>query len=446
MLQLGGNRSVTCQGITRRSLLQMGALSAFGLNLPQLLAAEAAKKNPRKDLNIILLWMGGGPSNMDTFDMKPDAPAEYRGEFRPISTNMPGVSICEHLPLMSQQMDKISLVLSVSHPSSVHEQAAHFMLTGYQSVPPVASEDVPELIYPAYGSVITREKGWQHGMPPYVRLGNSASYSRAGYMGSSYNPLHIDADPNAADFKIEDVSVPDSVGLERTARRREMLGELDRWQRQVDGLDQNILTARGKFYEQAYSLMTSPAAKKAFKLDEEPAAVRDRYGRHRFGQTALLARRLVEAGVRFVTVETGRWDTHENNFPGLLHQDCLPSLDVYWSALLEDLTERGLMDSTVVIWMGEFGRTPKVNGRAGRDHWGFSNAICMSGAGIKMGSVVGKTDKYCSEPVGLRHSTHDFAATVYHLAGVDCTKEYMTPDQRPVLINYHGKPIAECLA
>jgi hypothetical protein len=446
MLSLGNQPSETCQGISRRGLLQVGGLAALGLNLPALLAAEAVKPAAkRRDFNIILLWMGGGPSNMDTFDMKPLAPAEYRGEFRPVATNVSGVEICEHLPQMARRMDKVCLVRSVSHPSTVHEQANHFMLTGYHSVPPVASEDVAALVYPSYGSVINREKGWKNGMPPYVKLGGGSAYSGAGYMGPAYNPLRINADPNDPKFSISDVSLPVDVSEPRTRRRQKMLAELDGWQRQVDATRPGDLAARGKFYEQAYRLITSPAAKKAFRLDEEKPQVRERYGRHRFGQATLLARRLVEAGVRFVAMETGRWDTHQDNFKGLLHPECLPQLDQYWSALLDDLAERGLMESTLVIWMGEFGRTPTVNGQAGRDHWGPSNAICLSGAGIKMGTVVGKTDKHCTAPDGLTHSTHDFAATVYHLSGVDYTKEYMTPDGRPVLINYHGKPIAEAL-
>ncbi len=447
MLSLATENSPTCQGISRRSLLRIGGLAAFGLSLPRLLAAEATQPaEQRKQRNIILLWMGGGPSNMDTFDMKPDAPAEYRGEYRPIATNVPGVDVCEHLPNMARHMDKVCLLRSVSHPSTVHEQANHFMLTGYQSVPPVASVDVSALVYPAYGSVISRELGWRNGMPPYVKLGAGSSYYGAGYMSSQYNPLRIDADPNAKDFSITDVSIPSSVGEERTQRRRRMLDRLDGWQRQVDSAKQSDLSARGTFYEQAYNLITSPAAKRAFDLNEESDATRDRYGRHRFGQSALLARRLIEAGVRFVNVETGRWDTHTDNFKGLLHEDCLPSLDRYWPALLDDLTERGLMENTVVVWMGEFGRTPQVNGQGGRDHWGYTNAICLSGGAINMGTVVGQTDKHCAYPVGQSYSTHDFAATIYHLAGIDYTKEYVTPDGRPVLINYHGKPIAEALA
>jgi hypothetical protein len=446
MLSLGHEHSSTCNGLSRRSFLRVGGLTAFGLNLPTLLAAEAAQKpQNRREISIILLWMGGGPANMDTFDMKPSAPAEYRGEYRPIATNVSGSQVCEHLPRMARQMDKVCVVKSVSHKSSVHVQADHFMLTGYDNIPVTSTEEVSALIYPSYGSVITREKGWRNGMPPYIRLGRGAAFTGAGYMGTSYDPLRVDADPNQPGFNINDVSLPGGVKQDRADRRRRMLAELDRWQRAVDKSDPGTLSARGKFYEQAYGLLTSPAAKRAFNLGEEDPKVRDRYGRHRYGQAALLARRLVEAGVRFVTVETGRWDTHQDNFKELLHEDCLPSLDVYWSALLEDLKDRGLLETTLVMWMGEFGRTPQVNGRGGRDHWGMANAICLSGAGIKMGSVVGKTDKYCTQPEGLTHSTHDLAATVYHLAGIDGTKEYLTPDGRPVLINYHGQPIAEAL-
>jgi hypothetical protein len=446
MLHLAPQSASTCQGISRRGLLQLGGLSYLGLSLPKLLAAEAAQPAESKGYNFILLWMGGGPSNMDTLDMKPQAPAEYRGEFHPIDTNVGGVQVCEHLPRMARTMDKVCLVRSITHPSSVHEQANHFMLTGYQSVPPVASTEVAALVYPSYGSVISREKGWRNGMPPYIKMGGGSAYYGGGYMGATYNPLRIDADPNRDDFAIKDVSISTAVGEQRTERRRRMLADLDAWQKQTEAGDPTVLAARGKFYEQAYSLITSPAAKKAFNLKEEPDSVRERYGRNRFGQATLLARRLIEAGVRFVAMETSRWDTHQDNFKGLQHEECLPWLDIYWSALLEDLKERGLFENTVVIWMGEFGRTPKVNGQAGRDHWGLSNAVCFSGAGIRMGSVVGQTDKHCAEPVGLRHSTQDLAATVYHLAGIDYHKEYRTPDGRPVQINHEGRPIKEALA
>lgn len=430
--------------INRRAMLQLGGLSVFGMSLPRLLAAEETRP-ARNDISIILLWMGGGPANMDTFDMKPEAPAEYRGDFRPIGTKVPGLQICEHLPKMAQWMDKVCLLRSVSHPSTVHGQADHYVLTGYHSVPPIPTENISATVYPSYGAVLAREKGWQNGMPPYVYLtGEAGPYFGAGYMGSAWNPLTILSDPNEKTFQIADVSIPESVGDARTARRRSMLAELDQWQRQVDG-QRNMVTDRSQFYTQAYDLMTSPAAKRAFKLHEEPDTLRDRYGRTRLGQSALLARRLVESGVRFVVVQDGRWDTHQNNFQQL-KSPLLPETDQYWSALLQDLGDRGMLDTTLVIWMGEFGRTPQVNGQGGRDHWGRSNAICLSGAGINMGSVVGQTDKYCSDPLGTMHSTHDFAATIYHLLGIDGHKEYLGPDGRPHLINYHGKPIREALA
>jgi uncharacterized protein (DUF1501 family) len=206
------------------------------------------------------------------------------------------------------------------------------------------------------------------------------------------------------------------------------------------------LLERHRFYRQAYDLITSPSAKRAFRIDEEAPHVRDRYGRTKYGQACLLARRLIEAVVRFVTLATSPWDTHQNNFTGLKEANRLPSLDQYWSALLDDLEARGLLETTLVIWMGEFGRTPKVNGQAGRDHWAPTNAICLSGAGVKMGAVVGQTDAHCERVAGTPHSSHDLAATIYRILGIDTTKEYATPDGRPVLLNYHGQPIQEALA
>lgn len=427
--------------IDRRSFLRVGALSAFGLGLPQLLAGREAA-GARKDVNCILLWMGGGPSNIDTFDMKPDAPAEIRGEFQSVATNVTGVRVCEHLPLMSRRMDKLCTLLSVSHPESGdHTAAIHYMQTGYPQRPDPTGQPANSLIYPAYGSVVAREKGWQRSLPPYVILsGKYASYTGAGYMGSAFNPLAIRADPNDPAFSVQDVTIPPAIGADRTRRRQSMLETVDTWQRQADK-PAGLLGDRNRFYQQAYDLVTSPAAKKAFDLSEEPAAVRDRYGRHRHGQSALLARRLIEAGVRFVSVETAWWDTHQNNFKDL-KETRLPNVDQFWSALLDDLDQRGLLDNTLVIWMGEFGRTPTINGQAGRDHWAWANAICLAGAGVKAGTVVGKTDRKCERPVGAPHSTHDFAATVYHLLGIDAKKEYVTADGRPILLNYHGTPIA----
>lgn len=433
-----------CQGISRRTFLQVGSLPLFGLTLSEALAAGTSKRGG-KDISCILLWTDGGMSNIDTFDMKPEAPVEYRGQFRSISTNLAGVQVCEHLPRMSQIMDKLCLVKSIAHTESGdHVAATHYMLTGYPQRPDTSGQPVGSTIYPAFGSLLSRQSGWMDGMPPNVQLGHRLNYGGAGYMGSTYNPLAIVGDPNANDFRVEDVAISETMGVTRTARRQRMLSRLDAWQQQVER-SKGPLLDRQQFYQQAFDLITSPKAKRAFKLDEEPAELRDRYGRNREGQSALLARRLIEAGVRFVTIATGGWDTHDNNF-NRLEQKLLPTLDSAWSTLLIDLEQRGLLETTVVICAGEFGRTPRVNGAAGRDHYAPCNVVAFSGAGVRMGHTVGKTDSKCEQVVGRPDSTVDYAATIFKLLGIDGSREYRTEDGRPVLVNNGGQPIAEVLA
>jgi len=256
MFSLGNQLARTCGGVDRRNFLRVGGLATFGLSLPQLLQAEATQSgSTRKDVNCILFWMGGGPSNIDTFDMKPDAPAEYRGEFRPIDSALPGLPVCEHLPLMAKQMDKVCLLRSVTHTESGdHTAANHYMLTGYPQRPDPSGQPANSLIYPAYGSVVSREKGWQNSMPPYVVLtGKPAGYMGSGYLGSAYSPLSIKADPNELKFAVQDVSIPDVVGTDRTSRRRTMLAELDQWQRLTDRKLEPLVD-RDRFYQQAYDL------------------------------------------------------------------------------------------------------------------------------------------------------------------------------------------------
>jgi len=445
MFQLDQN-SRNCEGLTRRAWLQVGSLSLFGMNLPRLLQAEAAREPAaRKDTNFILLWTNGGLANIDTLDMKPDAPVEYRGEFHPIDTNLPGVTVCEHLPLMSRHMDKVCQVRSIVHQGSQHSEATHWMLTGYPQVPDVNGAPVGSTIYPCFGSVVSKELGWTNGMPPYVQCSASEmAYSGGGYLGSAYNALMVRRNPNDKEFSVDDVSIPSQVGAERTQRRRKILDRLDAWQRAADRSTEAVYN-RGEFYRQAYDLITSPAAKKAFDLSEEPEALRDKYGRTREGQATLLARRLVNAGVRFVAVDFIGYDTHAKNFISL-KEPLLPTLDRAWSALLADLSERGMLDNTVVLCAGEFGRTARVNGSAGRDHWPFTNTIGFSGAGVRMGSVVGRTDSKCERVFGREHTTLDYAATIFRLMGIDDTQEYRTNDGRPVLINGGGRAIDEVLA
>lgn len=438
--------SRNCEGLSRRAWLQVGGMSLFGLTLPKLLQAEAAQQPAvRKETNFILLWTNGGLANMDTLDMKPSAPLEYRGEFQPIDTNLPGVTVCEHLPLMSRHMDKVCQVRSIVHAGSQHSEATHWMLTGYPQVPDVNAAPVGSTVYPCFGSVVSKELGWKNGMPPYIQCAqNEMAYSGGGYLGSAYNALMVRRNPNDKDFSVDDVSIPTQVGVERTQRRRKILERLDDWQRKADRSAEAVYN-RGEFYRQAYDLITSPTAKKAFNLSEEPDSLRDSYGRTREGQATLLARRLVEAGVRFVTVDFGGYDTHDKNFIRL-KDPLLPTLDKAWSALLADLSDRGMLSNTVVLCAGEFGRTPRVNGGGGRDHYPLCNAIGFSGAGVRMGSIVGKTDSKCERVVGKEHTTLDYAATIFRMMGIDDSKEYRTNDGRPVLINGGGHAIDEVFA
>ena len=435
--------SRNCEGLSRRALLQVGSLGLFGMSLPKLLQAEQAQPAvARKDTNFILLWTSGGLSNIDTLDMKPDAPVEYRGEFKPIASNLPGLSVCEHLPLMSRQMDKVCQVRTIVHGGTQHSEATHWMLTGYPQVPDVNGAPVGSTVYPCFGSVVSKELGWKNGLPPYVQCApNPMGYSGGGYLGSAYNPLMVKRNPQDKDFSVDDVSIPSQVGAERTERRRRILDRLDDWQRKIDK-SPGAVADRGEFYRQAYDLITSPVAKQAFDLRAEPDSLRDRYGRTREGQATLLARRLVEAGVRFVAVDFGGYDTHDKNFIRL-KDPLLPTLDKAWSALLTDLSERGMLSNTVVLCAGEFGRTPRVNGAAGRDHWHLTNAIGFSGAGVRMGSIVGATDSKCERVVGRENSTLDYAATIFKMVGIDDTKEYISNDGRPIQINNGGRAIDE---
>ena len=442
MFNFGLDQSSKCDGLNRRSFLRAGSLSFFGLTLADALATKAAEDQKSNDnLSCILLWCDGGISTVDTFDMKPNAPLEYRGEFNPISTSVPGLTVCEHLPRVAQQMHKVGQVRTIVHQGSQHAEACHWMLTGYPQVPDVAAAPVGSVVHPYYGSVVSEQMGWRRGMPPSVQLSaGRIKYHHAGYLGSGFDPLRIHSDPNREDFRVEDVAVPESIGNERSKRRRRMLESLDRFHRIVDR-SAGPIADRNEFYRQAYDLITSPAAKKAFRIDEEATQMRDRYGRHREGQATLLARRLVEAGVRFTTVEFNAYDTHDRNFIEL-RDPLLPKLDQAYSALLEDLEERGMLETTLVICMGEFGRTPKVNSQAGRDHYPKVNSICMSGAGVKTeGHVHGRTSDKCEHVVGTANSTHDLAATIYSLLGIDHKKVYRNIDGRPILTTDNGKPI-----
>ena len=441
MFDLFTGASSDCTGVSRRQFLHVGALSAFGLSLPGFLRSQqlaaASPSSAKKTVNCILLWMQGGPSHIDTFDPKPDAPVEIRGEFGTVPTTLPGVRIAEHMPLLAKQTDKYSIIRGHDPKNGSHGVADHLMMSGHKFNPAMA--------FPTYGSVIAKERGYNAGMFPFVQLGRSIDRrfngGIAGFLGDQYNPFEVHEDPNAPVFRVRDLSVASDAERTRLERRYSMLNELDRQQRTVEQAVTSV-KARDEFYEKAHGLITSPAAKRAFDLNQEPDRVRELYGRNMFGQSCLLARRLVEAGVHFVTVTDGGWDTHQNNFRSLKDRK-LPILDRGYAALLQDLHDRGLLDNTLVVWFGDFGRTPKVNPSAGRDHWATAGVACMGGGGVKRGEVVGSTNQLAEFVTDNPVTPQDLAATIYHTLGVSLHTWYRAQDGRPIELVPEGKPIRQ---
>jgi hypothetical protein len=443
MLDLHTGRAADCTGVSRRTFLRIGGLSALGLNLPGLLrlqkAAADAGHSPKAKTSCILLWLQGGPSHIDTLDPKPDAPAEVRGEFGTIPTTHPGVRFTEHLPRLAKLTDKFSVIRGHDPRNGSHGVADHLMLSGHKFN--------PGLPFPCYGSVIARERGYVDGMLPYVQLGRFIDRrfngGIAGFLGDQYNPFEINEDPNAAVFRVRDLSIAGAADRDRLRRRYAMLGEIDKYQQGVESGTASV-QARDVFYEKAHDLITSPAAKAAFDIAQEPVRVREMYGRTQFGQSCLLARRLIQAGVQFVTVTSGGWDTHQNNFKSLKDR-LLPAMDQGYAALLRDLSDRGMLDGTLVVWMGDFGRTPKVNPSAGRDHWASAGVVCMGGGGIKTGEVVGATSALAEFVTDSPVTPQDVAATIYHALGVPLHTWYKTQDGRPIELVPEGRPVKQLI-
>jgi hypothetical protein len=442
---LTGRRSTDCRGFSRREFLRVGALSALGLSLPDFLrlrqqaAASAPGTGPR-GVNCILLWMQGGPSHLDTFDPKPNAAVEIRGEFGTVPTRLPGIRISEHLPLLAQQFDKLSLIRGHDPKNGSHGVADHLMMSGRPFN--------PSLAFPCFGSVIARERGYRDGMFPFVQLGRNIDRrfngGVAGFLGDQYNPFEVLDDPNAAVFRVRDLSPPAGADPDRMDRRFAMLTEMDGAPSPLMAAQSQQVQARDAFYQRAHALVTSPAAQRAFNLDLESDRTRDQFGRNTLGQSCLLARRLVEAGVHFVTVTDGGWDTHINNFRSL-RERLLPRLDRAYAALLQDLHDRGLLDNTLVVWFGDFGRTPKVNPSAGRDHWSTAGVACMGGGGVRLGEVVGTTSATGEVVVDNPVSPQDLAATIYHALGVPLNTWLRAQDGRPIELVPEGRPIRQLI-
>lgn len=440
-------KTVFCDGIRRRDFLRLGTAALWGLNLPALLAREVCAKEQGKstnDFSLIFIFLHGGLSTIDTWDLKPDAPAEFRGEFKPIATNVPGIQICEHLPRTAGQMDKFSLIRSFRHHNSDHGPADHYMLTGYFPQAGFNPGVRPNNQRPAHGSIMARKLGPRGSVPPYICLPKMHPSAGPAYLGSGAAPFVIEADPNAPDFSVPDVVPPPALEADRLDARKELLQKIDRFQQHAERRAGSDASAVGEFQRKAFEVMTSPQAKKAFQIHQEPDKLRDEYGRNSLGQSCLMARRLIEAGVRCVTIDHSNWDTHNDNFR-TLKRDLLPRLDAALATMFRDLAERRILDRTLVVVTGEFGRTPRINKDAGRDHWGPAFSVALGGAGVQGGRVVGLTDARAERPARNPIGPEDLSATMYHLMGIDPNAEFFTPDGRPVKIANSGRIIHDLL-
>ncbi|HYM13135.1 MAG TPA: DUF1501 domain-containing protein [Bryobacterales bacterium] len=418
--------------MVRRDFLRVGMLGLGGLTLSQLLATETKSK----DKSIIFLWLGGGPGQLDTYDLKPDAPADIRGEFKPIPTNVAGIQICELLPATAKVTDKICILRSVTSVDlGSHERSSRYLQTGVLPV--------PNMDFASYGAVYTKMKNFQGAVPPFVGILKPIERGYGGgFLGAKYDPF-MAGDPSAKNFQVRDLVPPEGITLDRIGRRREILKEFNDAWRAVDS--EAKLNSFDPAVDQAYNMIYSKEVHDAFDIDKEPEKLRDAYGRTPIGQGLLLARRLVEHGVKAVSIWMGGWDTHSNNFK-LMKEKLLPPMDQGYGALIADLAGRGLLDSTLVVQVAEFGRTPQVNKNAGRDHWPKAFSAVLAGGGVKGGQVIGATDKHAAEVVSRPITVEDLSATVFTALGVDIHAVNHTPEGRPIAVVNGGKPVAEALA
>jgi hypothetical protein len=446
---------IYCDGKSRRDFLRFGLLGAASVgtsawSLTQGLRLTAASESASSTglpigqaKRCILIWMDGGPSHHEMFDPKPEAPTEIRGEFDTISTSVPGQRIGDQLPRIARVMDRLTVVRSVAHHDPGHGGGNHYLTTGRPTPVPIGCGDSASF-HPSIGSFIASELGSAAGLPAYVQFALPSPLRSGGphFLGNSYAPFLVSNNPNNPDFSLPDVTLPAGIAEGRAQSRMALRRSLDTLQRMADLSAADPARGLDRFQERAIGLMTSPKAKEAFDLDRESDSVRDAYGRTMVGQQCLLARRLVEAGVPFITVQHAGWDHHTNIFT-YLKTRWLPIFDQAFSALLLDMDARGLLDDTLVVALGEFGRTPKINKDAGRDHWPGAMSIVFAGAGVPRGQIVGATDSHGAAPSERPLRVEDFACSLYAKLGINPHKEYITPEGRPVPIVNGGKPIAE---
>ena len=437
--KLDRNCPANCDGISRRHALRLGSTGLIGgLTLPRLLElqAKAAGNAEPRAKSCVFLFLEGGPPHQDMWDPKPDAPEEIRGPFTPIATNVAGTFVTDQLPLCAKIADKYTIVRSHSHRDNGHSTGYHYVMTGRRANFPDGDNPVPNnAFYPSIGSVVSRELGQRGALPPYINLPHPMAGGGPGFYGPEHAPFVIDADPTQPDFEVKDLTPPGRLSKQRLDIRQKLLSGIDDLERSRSrGRAREMST----YYEKAYSLITSPEARRAFDIHAEPDSVREKYGHTQIGQCALLARRLIEAGSRFVGVDAPGWDVHFNCFPSL-RTDLIPYADRAFSALVTDLEERGLLDDTLVVMMGEMGRTPRVNAQAGRDHWSMAQTIIFAGGGVKPGQVIGATDKTAAAPTTDPISVSDLLRTISTLMGIDADRTYYGPLGRPVPIVDGGK-------
>ena len=428
----------------RRDFLRIGSLVSMGLGSQWITATQSHGRamSPNrigKARSCILLWLDGGPSHLETFDPKREVPEEVRGPFQPIATVVPGIELSELLPLTARITDKLAIIRSVTSPLGEHGIANQYMLTGYQPGSPVA--------YPSIGSVVANHRSASSALPNYIAVPESRSSMGPGFLGSSFGPFSIGGDPSRSDFQVKDLDYYPGLDGQRLNRRKSFLQSIDEIDRTLSA-DKLQLDPT---FEQAFRLISTPEAKRAFQLTEESDATRDRFGSRTFGQSCLLARRLIERGVGLVSVLQSGWDTHQNlkltlrdGFSGAkVGVGLVPTFDQAFSALIEDLQERRLLDETLVVAMGEFGRTPKLNTGGGRDHWPRVFSVVFAGGGVRGGQVIGSSDRIGESPSERPVTPADLANTIYSLLGIDPNSELVTPDGRPIRINQGGSFMSE---
>jgi uncharacterized protein (DUF1501 family) len=426
--------------VSRRGFLTVGAMG-FGLTLGDYfrLRARADLKNyqpiPAKADSVIHIFLPGGIAHQETFDPKPFAPVEYRGELGSIATKIDGERFSETLPQTAQVADKLTVIRSMTHGEAAHERGTHNMFTGYRPS--------PALQYPSFGSVVSHEYGPKNNLPPYVCVPSMPNvYAGTGYLSSAFSPFSLGSDPADAGFRVQDLNLPGGIDDSRFATRRHVLDAVNDHFARKEKSDN--IAAMDTFYQRAYSLISSQKAREAFNIAAEPAKVRDEYGRNPAGQRMLMARRLVAAGVRMVTLQYGGWDLHAGIAGGMRAQ--MPAFDQAYAALIRDLDRNGLLDRTLVMVSSEFGRTPKINKDAGRDHWPKVFSIVLAGGGTKKGFVFGASNATATEPERDPLGPEDLATTIYHQLGIVADKELMAPGNRPIEIVDGGKVRNELLA